>query len=131
MMAPASVATEDLQLAAEAPTPVAWQRRLKVKLAAEQARRFVELWDEINDRYPDDRNLREAARVGAAYYLAGYMTPAGISGELEAARKRADEMLAVARAVATLAVNDGQPEAEVARSVGVDRMALRKWLGKR
>ncbi|WP_301119737.1 hypothetical protein [Mycolicibacterium fortuitum] len=115
----------------EAVTPAAWLRQTQIELTDEQLARFTMEWDVIAERYAGDRGLREAARVGAAWYAAGLMTPQGIAGPLAGARRAAEEMLAVARSVATMAVDDGEPEATVARTVGVDRMALRKWLGKR
>jgi hypothetical protein len=46
---------------------------------------------------------------------------------------RAEEAAArkLARELALAAIAAGQSEAGVARALGVDRMAIRKWLGKR
>jgi hypothetical protein len=49
------------------------------------------------------------------------------------AAARAEETAArkEARELAIAAIADGQPEARIARDLGVDRMAIREWLGKR
>ena len=57
------------------------------------------------------------------------LAQAGI--RLAKARRVVDDALAIARAVGRAACADGAPEAATARELGVDRMALRKWRGKR
>ncbi|PJE22361.1 MAG: hypothetical protein CK431_17015 [Mycobacterium sp.] len=97
-------------------------------------RRFVtQVWPSVAERHPDaeDAATRDAALVAAARYLAGALTPADAGRTLARARARATAALAAARQVAVMAVADGASEAETARDVGVDRMALRRWLGKR
>jgi transposase-like protein len=37
----------------------------------------------------------------------------------------------VARAITVLASEDGKSEVALARAMGVDRMTIRKWVGKR
>ena len=39
--------------------------------------------------------------------------------------------MAAAQQIATMAVEDGAPVAPTARTIGVDRMTVLKWLGKR
>ncbi|ORW32766.1 hypothetical protein AWB91_09780 [Mycobacterium paraense] len=50
---------------------------------------------------------------------------------LEAARAEEAAARKEARELTIAAVADGQSEAGVARDLGVDRMAVREWLGKR
>lgn len=50
---------------------------------------------------------------------------------LMAARYAADEALREAKAVALKALKAGVTEVDVATSLGVDRMTVRKWAGKR
>lgn len=51
---------------------------------------------------------------------------------LRRARAALDSAMQEAERAGVAAVRlDGQPEAAVARALGVDRMTLRKWLGKR
>lgn len=99
----------------------------------EQIERFTRVWDHIEQRYPDpdDQDERDAALSAAVQYLLGDTTTTQAGDELLRARQRAAEALAAARQVAVMAVEDGRPEATTAREIGVDRMALRGWLGKR
>lgn len=46
-------------------------------------------------------------------------------------RTAADEDLRVLKLMALSAISDGIPESQVAAECGVDRMTVRKWLGKR
>lgn len=46
-------------------------------------------------------------------------------------REAVEEDLRVLKLMAISAINDGVPEAQVAVECGVDRMTVRKWLGKR
>ncbi len=50
---------------------------------------------------------------------------------LMAARTAEAEALAAAKRVALKALADGVTEVDVSRSLGVDRMTVRKWAGKR
>lgn len=49
---------------------------------------------------------------------------------IEEARHQLALTMAAAELVACCAVDAGVPEAETARRIGVDRMTVRKWLGK-
>ncbi len=52
--------------------------------------------------------------------------------KLAKARAAADEALRVAQIMAQSAHHvDGVPETQIASQLGVDRMTVRKWLGKR
>lgn len=51
--------------------------------------------------------------------------------KLVRARVAAEEALRVASVMAQSAASEGVPEAQIARELGVDRMTVRKWLGKR
>ena len=50
---------------------------------------------------------------------------------LTGARVAEHEAYVAARQVAVMATRDGAEEAPLARALGVDRMTVRKWLGKR
>jgi hypothetical protein len=56
---------------------------------------------------------------------------ARIGRELTEARARVTELLALARAAALRAVEAGLSEVETGHQLGVDRMTVRSWLGKR
>jgi hypothetical protein len=53
------------------------------------------------------------------------------ANRLAKARVKLDTELDEARRIALDALGSGAAEAEVARILGVDRMTVRKWLGKR
>jgi hypothetical protein len=110
-----------------------WLADHRIEMTAAPLKRFAQVWTDLAGRYPDarDTTVRDAALLAAARYLGGYLTPADIGKTLARARAKADETMAAARQVAVMAVDDGAAEAVTARDVGVDRMALRKWLGKR
>lgn len=57
------------------------------------------------------------------------LTHAG--NRLARARGNVDALMDNAREIALDAISSGATEAEVARILGVDRMTVRKWLGKR
>jgi hypothetical protein len=54
-----------------------------------------------------------------------------VGAQLAKARKAEKAARERARELAIEAVNDGQSELGVADALGVDRMAVRQWLGKR
>lgn len=51
--------------------------------------------------------------------------------KLRSARKAEAEAYEAARVAALAAVAGGVPEAVAARELGVNRMTIRKWMGKR
>jgi hypothetical protein len=51
--------------------------------------------------------------------------------KLSVARAAAESALIEAHAIAVGAIADGQAESTIARLLGVDRMTIRKWAGKR
>lgn len=53
-----------------------------------------------------------------------------IGRALEDARRALDQQMEYAREAALRAAKLGRPEAAVARDLGVDRMTVRKWVGK-
>lgn len=50
--------------------------------------------------------------------------------QLRAARQRLDIAMKAAEQAAITAHRDGAPETEIARTLGVNRMTIRRWLGK-
>lgn len=54
----------------------------------------------------------------------------GAARELWAARKRLAKALSEAGDAAALAHANGTPETVIARELGVNRMTVRRWLGK-
>lgn len=52
------------------------------------------------------------------------------ANELQTARFKLDAAMIRARKAATVALSEGVSEAEIARALGVNRMTVRRWLGK-
>lgn len=108
----------------------AWLNAHDIDLGPQRRRRLSKVSAILDDRYDDD-GPRLAALLAAAKYLAGEIDPTTQGKTLARARARATEQLAAARIVTELAIGDGAAEATTARQVGVDRMAVRKWRGKK
>lgn len=49
---------------------------------------------------------------------------------LKAARSKLDRAVEVAREAAIAAHTDGVSESEIARTLGINRLTVRRWLGK-
>lgn len=102
-------------------------------LTGEQVTRLTAITGEIAARYPDpdDGDEREAALTVAYRVMAGD-DPVGELGEqLLAARLAEARALAGLHQVALMLAEVGESEAGFARRGGIDRMLVRKWLGKR
>ncbi len=111
----------------------AWLGPAEAEMSDEQIDRFIDVWDAVDDRYPDpdDQPIRDEVLSAAVQYLLGDVTTTAAGDRLRRARADSERALAAARQVALMAVADGAAEAATARELGVDRMALRGWLGKR
>jgi hypothetical protein len=59
-----------------------------------------------------------------------YLTLDDLRTELAGARDAVSFVVAEARGIAVVAIEDGWSEVALADRLGVDRMTLRKWLGK-
>jgi hypothetical protein len=105
-------------------------------LTEEQIDELLRTADEIEEQYPDedDRDDRLAA-LTAAYRLmveAPEDLVAELAAERTAARIAERKALVALRQVAVTRISNGDAtEAGFAQQAGVDRMAVRKWLGKR
>ena len=89
--------------------------------------------------YADTAEQAEAERdrlMVEGYYNVQLHPPVGavdltaLGAGLRAARLAVDEATSLARAGVVRALEEGRSESEVARSLGVDRMTVRKWAGK-
>ncbi|WP_109030101.1 hypothetical protein [Streptomyces rubrogriseus] len=105
-------------------------------LSDEQIVELLQAAHEIEEQYPDedDRDDRESA-LTAAYRLI-VEAPEDLIAELaqERARARAAERKALValRQIGVTRIGNGDAtEAGFAHQAGVDRMAVRRWLGKR
>lgn len=86
---------------------------------------------EVRALYPDDEPLQREVLEAVARYRCGELTLEDIGAALAQARRADAVARAVARQVGVLAVANQEKETQVAAKLGVDRMALRGWLGKR
>lgn len=111
----------------------AWLGDTRADLTDDQYTRLREEAAEIERRYPDPDDVadRDAALSATVQYLLGEITPIAAGAALARARIAAREASVTAQQVSRLAVLDGTPEAQAARDVGIDRMTVRKVLGKR
>ncbi|MEU0659643.1 hypothetical protein [Streptomyces lavendulocolor] len=105
-------------------------------LTEEQIGELLSMAGEIDERYPDsDDQVERDAALAAAYRL---MREAPEDLVEELARERADARVAERKALAglrqigiTRIAHGDDTEAGFARRAGLDRMAVRRWLGKR
>lgn len=104
-------------------------------LDEDQFAELLGISDEIDERYPgeDDQAERDAA-LSTAYQL--LLGQDDVIEDL--AKKRGDAKAAESQALAglrqaalMLIPNESRTESGFAKQAGVDRMAVRRWLGKR
>jgi hypothetical protein len=114
---------------------LAWLGDDQGGLTDDQLQEFTDAAQEIQARYPDadDREEAQTALITAHRLLLEGAD--AVVGELAAARTRARvaeiEALAGLRQAAIQLINAGErTESGFAREAGVDRMAVRSWLGK-
>jgi hypothetical protein len=98
---------------------------------------LMRISDELDLLYPPAEEFDEheeerlAAFSAAVQYVMGDLDVDSAGENLLIARLETVEAMAAARQVAVMAAADGEAEASIARKLGVDRMTVRKWLGKR
>lgn len=111
----------------------AWLGDTRADLTDDQYARLRDEATDIARRYPDpdDAGDRDAALSATVQYLLGELTPIAAGAALTRARIAAREASVTAQQVSRLTVLDGTPEAQAARDAGIDRMTVRKVLGKR
>lgn len=88
--------------------------------------------DRIAARYPDpdQEDERQAAFSAAVQYVLADMRPDDAGRALIAARSEVRRAMAVAQQIAAMAAADGMSEVKAAEACAIDRMTLRKVLGK-
>lgn len=87
----------------------------------------------IEQAYPDqdDQDRRDAAMSAAVQYLVGDTTAQQAADRLATARTELDASLTAAKQITRLEVAGGASESGTAQLMGLDRMTVRKVLGKR
>lgn len=112
----------------------AWLGPAAEELTDEQRTRFEAEAAETIARIGDDPDLQaehDAALSALAQYLLGETTIDEVGHVRQRSADAARYALLAAKQVARLAVLDGMSEVEAARRAGLDRMTVRKLLGKR
>lgn len=101
-------------------------------LIGDQRDRFAGEVEAIAARYPDpdDQADRDEAMSATVQWMLGETTIEQAAAALAAARGRLASAMILAQQIARLAVLDGGAEATIARQIGLDRMTVRKVLGK-
>ncbi|MGW7350929.1 hypothetical protein [Streptomyces sp. NPDC054784] len=102
-------------------------------LTAEQIGELAAVARRLDERYSDDQRAEKEAALTAAYrILAGdEEAVAEIASSLAAAREVHARAMAEAWVAAELLIPGHATESGLAKRFGLDRMTIRKWLGKR
>ena len=100
------------------------------ELTAEQRTTLEDAIDHLTSRYADDGDAVGEGMSGALMVIVGDDTLEGVAGEW--ARARAAERDAMARLTGAIIASavQGQPETTIAERAGVNRLTVRKALGK-
>jgi len=115
------------------PELTAWLGPADAELTDAQYQRFADEVTAIIARYPlgaDDEQERTAAMSAALQWILGGTNVAAAGDDLLRTRISAAVAMAAAQQVARMAVLDGAAEATTARAIGLDRMTVRKVVGK-
>ena len=111
----------------------AWLGPALEQMSGEQLEAFDDAARQIFDRYPateDDPDAATEALSGALMVILGDDTLERLAGEWSSARAaERDAMARLTGAIIAEAVQ-GQPETTIAQRTGVNRMTVRKALGK-
>lgn len=110
----------------------AWLGPAADEMTDDQRARFEREADEILAGIPEGDlfDEREAALSAVVQYVLGDMTIDDAGRQRVSTQRAARLALVAAQQHARLAVLDGMPETEAARRAGIDRMTVRKALGK-
>jgi hypothetical protein len=90
--------------------------------------------DEIGERYPDPDDqdeAREALATAHRLIIGERNVVAQLATERTAAKAAELRALAGLQQAAIMETRNGESESGIARQAGVDRMTVRKWIGKR
>lgn len=102
------------------------------EMTGEQVEQLHVVVEEIHERWPDvdDGDNRQAASVAALQHILGEVSPTERGHNLRRARDAEREAVVASRQAALMAVRDGMSESQAARETGLDRMTVRRTLGK-
>jgi hypothetical protein len=108
----------------------------QIDLTKDEVAILVQLKSMAAHWYPDDEGSANTAVNAAVRYLktdrsARGATIESVAEDIAEARGASAFALAVARGTVVAAVADGWSENALAQALGLDRMTIRKWRGKR
>lgn len=111
----------------------AWLGDALADLTAAQVDRLHQVANRLTERYPDpdDGDAWAAAMTAATQYVLGVTTADDVARRLVEARAAQRCAVAAAKEIALLVHEDGMDEKASAARLGVDRMTLRAYAGKR
>ncbi|MEU9615926.1 hypothetical protein AB0D56_30855 [Streptomyces sp. NPDC048209] len=113
----------------------AWLGDGSLRLTADQLNELLRTADEISERYPDpDDQIERDAALSTAYQLMATDQDVveGLARERDAAKNAELQALAGLRQAAVILIPRGDAtEYGFAKKTGIDRMTVRRWLGKR
>lgn len=99
-------------------------------LTEEATERFLDIWHEVEGRYPDEEATQGAVLSAALQYLLGEATVQTAAVELAEARVAQRSALEAGKQIALMAIEDGMDEQEAAKVLGVARKTMRRAAGK-
>jgi hypothetical protein len=110
----------------------AWLGAALDDMTTEQVDTMHAAVEEIHERWSDvdDDAERQAASVAALQHIIGEVSLAERGENLRRARDAEREAVIASRQAALMAVRDGMSESQAARDAGLDRMTVRRMLGK-
>jgi hypothetical protein len=110
----------------------AWLGPALEDMTGEQVDTLHAVVEEIHERWPDrdEGPERDAASVAALQHMLGEVSLRERGELLGRAREAEREAVVSSRQAALMAVRDGVSESQAAREAGLDRMTVRRMLGK-
>lgn len=111
----------------------AWAGPAWGELTDAQREQLARVADDVDERYPDpdDQPLRDAALSAVVQCMLGGITLAETGREFHQAQRAREIAKAAALGATLLASVDGRTETGIAEELGVTRMTVRSWLGKK
>lgn len=108
----------------------AWLGPAADELTEEATERFLDIWREVEGRYPDEETVQGAVLSAALQYLLGEATVQTAAVELAEARVAQRSALEAGKQIALMAIEDGMDEQDAAAALGVSRTTMRRAAGK-
>lgn len=103
-------------------------------IPADQVPRYDAMVAALAGLYPGDEHaheLKSAADTATRYLLGDEGATRRVAADLAEAREQTEAATAAARALILLAAEDGATEVGLAADLGIDRLTVRKYRGKK